>query len=382
MKTYDALIVGAGPAGSMAAYHLAQSGLEVLILDKAQFPRQKVCGGALTQKAMNELPFDITPLIHSAVDCGYLGFRGQTVCAIRADTPIATLINRASFDAFLLEKAIGQGAVCRQRTRVTAVTQSDMRVTVHTREAHYQARFLIGADGVHSRVAQQIGFRKPHTSLSYEARLALPEDLAGHNLDTITFDFGTLWWGYGWIFPKRDHLNVGVFRNWPGKKVTRKQLLRFIARHPGLDENKILDVQAFPGPLGGSSGTFHKGRILLCGDAAGLADPWLGEGIYYALASGRMAAEAIIRQAESPHPALDAYSRQIQETFVHQFKYARRIAVLVSLFYKTNVNLLKDSPALQQMLADLLSGKQSYDQLWRSLWSSIPRLIQKLLQGK
>ena len=383
MEIFDVLIAGAGPSGTMAGYHLAKAGLKVLILEKAHFPRRKVCGGALTQKAVNELPFDISPVIHRAVDWGYLGFRGKTVCAINPDAPIAYLVERSAFDQYLLEKAVGQGAKCLQQSQAIKVFQNDSGVSIHTRDASYQGRFLIGADGVHSTIAKQTAFRKPvPTSLCYEARLELPQNPINNHLDTITFDFGTLWWGYGWIFPKRDHLNLGVFRAWPGSRASRKHLLRFINQHPGLDTSQILDIRAFPGPMGGIPGPFHANRVLLCGDAAGLADPWLGEGIYYALASGRFAAEAIIQQSGRPNPDLTAYSQQIQTSFIHQFKYTRRFAVLVSLLYKANVSLLKESATLQQMIVDLLSGKRTYEQLWHDLWSSFPKLFQKLFIRK
>ena len=376
METYDVLIAGAGPSGILAGYHLAQAGMKVLILEKTRFPRRKICGGALTRKTLNELPFDISPVIHREVDRGYLGFRGRTIAAIHADTPIAYLVERSSFDAFLLDKAIEQGADCIQQAQVINVSQTNTGISVHTREASYQGRFLIGADGVHTIVAKLTGFRKAiPTSLCYEARLELPQNPANNHLDTITFDFGTLWWGYGWIFPKQDHLNVGVFRNWPGKKTSRKQLLRFIHQHPGLNDANILDIRAFPGPLGGTPGPFHAGRTLLCGDAAGLADPWLGEGIYYAIASGRIAAETILQQTNQPVPDLSAYSRQIQKNFIQQFRYARRFAILVSLFYRVNINLLKDSPTLQRMITDLLTGTRTYQQVWHNLWENFPKLF-------
>jgi flavin-dependent dehydrogenase len=122
----------------------------------------------------------------------------------------------------------------------------------------------------------------------------------------------------------------------------------------------------------------HAGRTLLCGDAAGLADPWLGEGIYYALASGRIAAEVIRRQLGKTDPDLSAYDHQIQEHFIQQFNCARRFAVLVSIFYGVNVNLLKESPTLQQMVTDLLTGKRTYTQVWHQLWSDFPKLLRRI----
>jgi geranylgeranyl reductase family protein len=383
MNVYDVIVIGAGPAGSMAGYHLASAGLSILILDKARFPRRKVCGGALTQRGLQALPFDISPLIHRIVDWGYVGFRGHKVCTIRSEKPLSYLIDRTTFDDFLLLKAIEVGAACHQGERVIGISQSTDRVIVSTPTGSYQAHFVVGADGIHSIVASQTGLLPDGTiSLSFEARMACPTDLKGSLTDSITFDFGTLPWGYGWIFPKRDHLNVGVFRNWPGKRTTKKHLLRFIHQHPGLREEDILDIRAFPGPTGGTSGPVHRGRVLLAGDAAHLADPWLGEGISYAILSGQMAAETIQGQLDEERPDLSPYSERINQQFVSQFIYARKMSVLVNLFYGLNVRFLKRSPTLQAIIVDLLRGERTYREIWQELKTHFPSILWKILTKK
>ena len=383
MKTYDVLISGAGPAGSLAAYHLASAGWAVLLLDKAQFPRQKVCGGGLTEHGRRQIPFDITPLIHQTITWGYLGFRGRKVCTIHDEQPIAHLIDRLSFDDFLRQQAVSRGAECHQGERVTGITQTSERVTVQTDQNAYEARFAIGADGVHSLIAKQLGLLPQRTtSLATEAHLALPANRQETLTDGITFDFGTLPWGYGWVFPKRDHLNVGVFRNWPGTRTNRNQLLRFIRQHPGLDENQILDIRAYPGPTGGALGPRHRGRVLLAGDAALLADPWLGEGLTYALSSGRIAAEALLGTNNDDEPNLSIYSNRIEKEILTEFRTARKMAVLVSSFYGLNVQFLKRSTTLQQVIIDLLRGERSYTDIWNDLSSHIPSTLHKIIAGK
>lgn len=383
MKTLDVIIVGAGPAGSMAGFYLASAGLEVLILEKSTFPRRKVCGGGLTQRAFQEIPFDISSILHGRVNWGYLGFRGRKVSTIKYQDPISYLIDRPSFDKFLLEKAAAQGCQCLQGQRVISVSEDQGQINVKSQQGTYHSRYLMGADGIHSLVAKQIGLLPDRSiSLAYEARLALPPGDTHPLIESITFDFGTLPFGYGWIFPKRDHLNVGVFRSWPGKRTSKGDLLRFIRQHPVLREVDPIEMRAYPGPQGGGKSILHENNILLVGDAANLADPWLGEGLIYALASGRMAAETILRHADGHIEDLAAYTCQINKTYVRQFAYAKRLSLLVNALPFLNIQLLSASPTLQMMIIDLLRGEKSYHQIWRELTTRFPGLIWDILRGK
>lgn len=383
MKKMDVIIVGAGPAGSFAGYHLARTGLDVLMIEKSSFPRLKVCGGGLSGRAYQALPFGIKPIIHRAVRWGMVGFRGRLVTTIHKDDPIAYLIARPSFDAFLLEKAISLGAQCHQGERALSVRQEGDIVHLQTDLASYQSRYLIGADGIHSQVAKAVGLlRNRPISLAYEAHLEYPSGKIDPLIESITFDFGTLLGGYGWIFPKDDHLNVGVFRSWPGKRTSKKHLMRFIHQHPVLSHAPLRHLRAFPGPQSGSTSPLHLGHVLLCGDAANLADPWLGEGLYYALTSGRMAAECIEGHAQGDLHDLSVYSDRIANAFDAQFKYARRLSLLVNAFPYINVQLLKASPRLQDMIVDLLQGARTHQEIWQDLKASLPNLVRKLFPGR
>jgi len=157
VKTYDVIIVGAGPAGSMAGYTLAQAGFEVLLLEKSVLPRQKVCGGGLTVRARKHIPFEISPVVHSIVRWGFVQSRGRMVKPIAHTAPIAYLIDRPEFDNFLLQQALDQGVDCRMGERFIAYEQTADEIHIHTDQNVYHSRCLIGADGVHSRVASQAG---------------------------------------------------------------------------------------------------------------------------------------------------------------------------------------------------------------------------------
>jgi len=376
MTIFDTIIVGAGPAGSMAGYFLAKAGLNVLMIEKSNFPRRKVCGGGLTHRAYREIPFSIDAALHQSISWGMIGFHGQKITTIKHEQPVAHLIDRASFDNFLCKKAIEQGTKCVQGERVRSFHNERGLYTIQTVQNTYFSRYLMGADGVHSLVAKQAGLLPNRTtSLAYEALLAYPTGKPDPLIQSVTFDFGTLLGGYGWIFPKRDHLNVGVFRNWPGKRASKNQLLRFIHQHPSLQELPILDLRAFPGPLGGRIEQLHKNRFLLVGDAANLTDPWLGEGLYYALVSGRMAAETILQHSSSQIDDLSGYSRRVKELFEPQFMAARKLAILVSALPYLNVQLIRASATLQKMVIDLLRGERTHAQVWGDLKSLLPAII-------
>lgn len=383
MKIYDVIIVGAGPTGAIAGYTLSKDGLSVLILDKSVFPRHKVCGGGLTHRAYQECPFDITPVIHRSIDWGYVGFRGRVIGAIHGDGPIAYLIDRRSFDQFLLDQATAQGAEFVQNQPVTDLREVNGLVYVHSGRRDFHSRYVIGTDGVHSLVAKKCGLiTKRSTSLAYEARLCLPTGSDNPAVDSITFDFGTILFGYGWIFPKCDHLNVGVFRSWPGKRTTKRQLMHFIDQHPSLDETQIMDIRAFPIPLGGKQHILHQGQILLAGDAANLADPWLGEGLYYAFASGRMAAEATLGHINRQIQHFAEYTYRVNQQLNHQMVYARRIACLMHALPLLNVQALLASSTLQGIVIDLLRGDCTYQEVWQGLAKLFPKYTRYILDRK
>lgn len=383
MNLFDVIIVGGGPAGTLAGYMLAGYGLKVLIIDQSRFPRRKVCGGGLTLHARELIPFDISKVVHQEVTSGQIAFRGRMIKTIQDENTIAFTIDRVTFDSFLLDKAVNAGVTTSLGQRVISVSQENDAIHVQTNQETFLGKYLIGADGVHSTVAKQFGMIKNRsTSLAYEARLSREYETNSSQNEMTTFDFGTILGGYGWIFPKRDHLNVGVCRTWPGNKASKKHLLRFVDQHPELHRDRIIDIRAFPVPLGGKKYDLNKNNILLVGDAANLADPWLGEGLYYAIYSGILAAETIIKHARGEIQDLASYTEMINTAVVKQFAYAKRFSLLVNALPYINVLLLESSKTLQEIVIDLLRGERNYQKAWQTLLTHLPNLIWKKLRGR
>jgi len=158
--------------------------------------------------------------------------------------------------------------------------------------------------------------------------------------------------------------------------------MRFIYQHPILRQLSVRDIRAYPGPLGGKAQILYKNNMLLVGDAANLVDPWLGEGLYYALASGRMAAESIILSERENRNDLSHYSNLIHNIFTPQFINARKLSFCINLLPLINVIALKASPTLQQMIIDLLRGETSHTQIWKRLKREFPSLTWKILTGE
>jgi len=155
----EVIIAGAGPAGSLAAYELATRGVSVLILEKSQFPRYKVCGAGLTYKILREIPFDVSPVLETTIHSIVFSSGFREGFTRTSDQPMLFCSNRDAFDDFLLKKAVEAGARVIHGEKVMEVSQGQELVTVLTRNATYRSSLLIGTDGASSTVARSAGLR-------------------------------------------------------------------------------------------------------------------------------------------------------------------------------------------------------------------------------
>jgi geranylgeranyl reductase family protein len=378
---HDVIVVGTGPAGAVLAYLLAKRGLDVLILERATLPRYKSCGGGVTWKAMQNLPFDASAVFEQKAIGGVVTFAGQQLLKVEVGWPVAWLVMRDRFDHYLVEQAVLAGAHLVEGISVVNVEERGDRVVVITTEGKLEAQLLAGADGVNSIVARSVGLMTDReVGVAVEAELAVPPASLEAQGSFATFDFGALPGGYGWIFPKRDHLSVGVFKAIPGKAIGLKRALeKFIASEAVLMDPRILHLQGHQIPLGGQTHMLHKGRVLLVGDAANLADPWMGEGISYAVVSARLAAEQMYYTLQNKEIDLSGYTELINASITPQLLSARLFARAVYALPEMCSDLLSKSPFMQQMVFEVLRGDRTFKELTAALVFGMPRIVVEAL---
>ena len=292
-ESFDVIVVGAGPAGSTSAHLLASQGLSVLLLDRARFPRDKPCGGGVTGRAAALLPFSIDPVVEEVVDRLEIGLSYGRRFERRSDRPLIYMTRRAVLDAFLVEQARAAGATFRDATRVTAVELRDDDALVRAGDWSGTGRVVIGADGTNGITARALGCDAARVHLvALEADLSYQAVARDRYRGKAVVELGSVPGGYGWIFPKGDHVNVGV-GGWENEGPRLRTHLAALVDGYGLAGDSLENVRGYRLPLRGAGDAFVNGRGLVVGDAAGLVDPLTGDGMYEAFLSARLAARAV-----------------------------------------------------------------------------------------
>lgn len=373
MSDWDVVVVGAGPGGTTAARGLAQAGLRVLLLEKEKFPRYKPCGGGLTAKVRDILDVDFSPALEETITQISVAYGDERM---RVNSMTAWCVMRDRFDGLLAGHAARAGAEFRDGSPVSKIEFDEDGARLTTRGETLHTRFVVGADGVNGIVRRSAGFA-PHgrMAVAIEAEWEASSEALSEWRNTLHLDFSAIPWGYGWIFPKAEHLSVGVgvIVN-RGSTDLRAALGRYVASEPTLRGGKEILVRGYRIPLGGEFSTYHTARAALVGDAAGIVDPFTAEGIYYAIKSGKTAAEEIVRAFERGDFSLSRYTRRINEEINSDFRWAWG---MVQIFYRAPRLMyfgFNKSVNVQRAAIGLVSRPEAYRKTLTELAKKLPRM--------
>jgi geranylgeranyl reductase family protein len=357
---YDAVVVGGGPAGSTAARCLARAGASVLLLDRARFPRDKACGGGVTLRAALEQEMDLSPVVERAVKRVRFSLRLGPAFDRRYEEPLAYMTQRRRLDAYLVEGAMGTGAALQDGEPVRGLETNRRKVTVRTSRGSYTARAVIGADGANGVVGRAAALRpRAEEAVALEGNVPCPQGVPAAWREVAALDLGGLAGGYGWVFPKGDHLNVGVGA-WKYAAFTLRPKLAALCQRHGFDSGGLQGLRGHHLPVRVPGAAIARGPVALVGDAAGLVDPLSGEGIYTAFLSGRLAAEAVLAFLAGETEDLSSYQRAVDRRLQPELTAARKLQELFHFAPPPYVALVRHSDRFWRFLCQLMRGERTY----------------------
>ncbi|THJ22766.1 MAG: geranylgeranyl reductase family protein [Nitrospira sp. CG24E] len=374
-KIYDAIVVGLGPAGATAAYEMSRAGLSVLAIEKQTHPRYKVCGGGLSARIEQLLDPGFKSVVEQTISGIQFSYRGQDSISIESPNPIAYMVMRDRFDHHLVEQARRVGTDIHEGESSKSFRHLPDGVEVTTDRGCYQGKVLIGADGANSQVARHLfPGRRLRCIPTLESEVEVGPGLQYPAQGKALVDIGAGSMGYAWVFPKQGRLSVGVgeFQSKPAS--LKNTFDRFVRGEKGLANLEIPKPLGHPLPLFSKRiepykeqepGEFVNGRALLVGDAGHLVDPLFGEGIYYAVRSGKMAATTVLGQLHDRNKSLWGFELAIREELYPEFRICSRLADIVYMFPRLCHRLLTPYQAVIQLYYEVMQGKETYQSFYR-----------------
>ncbi len=395
------IVVGAGPAGSIAAYEAARFGLSTLLLEKFTLPRDKPCGGAVMYRGIHIVRGKIPPNI---IEQKIYGLRfvlpDGREAKFKSDKMIGITVFRSLFDEYLAKRAENAGAELHDNARVVKVSADNDGALVQLSDGRaYESKFLVGADGVNSIVSRSVGLR-PEKKNPYRIGLGMEADFhVGPDgvlkamrgdpsiLEIIPVD-GRV--SYGWMFPKKEHLAIGIAGASVHMHPLRPIFESFRTKLESRTGLSLVPEKRRTYFLGGDGilGTNYANRTLLIGDAAGFVDPMMGEGIAYAMRSGQLAASVIencVRNDRYDTKALLEYQRLCNDEFAANFAMAEWAGLKGTSFAESVLTHAQDLEMSSEILAALARGEIGYSQIppliLRKLPREIPRFIQRVVKN-
>jgi geranylgeranyl reductase family protein len=371
VSDFDVIVVGAGAAGSAAAYHLAARGRRVLLLEREAMPRAKPCGGGMAASVQQWFPFDLLPVVDQVIARVRFTWclEDPVIAELPGDSPF-WIVQRARLDQAIAAEAVAAGAELQDSTAVETISRDGDHWRLGTGGGReLRSRALVLADGSASPFAAALGLGPARPR--YAAATAVEVQAAVQEPDTARFEFGLVHHGFCWAFPRRDGWSIGVGtfvgREPADADAVLAQLLPSLGLPADAGERRLSPLRVWDGhhPL-------HAPGAVVVGDAASLCDPFLAEGLRPALLSGVRAAEAMDRHLGGESTALAGYSATMRRDWGESMAWGRRIAQVFYRVPRVGYQLGIKRPTAPQRIAQILSGEMGYGDIAQ-------RVIKRLL---
>jgi geranylgeranyl reductase family protein len=383
---YDVIVVGGGPAGSMTAYFLAKAGIRTAVMDSSRFPREKPCGGGLQARALSSIPLELAPVVRSKMHRMALSFGLSDPYTRAYPEPLVYGIRRLEFDHYLIRCAAEAGADIHERTRVHSVNVNDGAL-VATSQGEFACRCVVGADGANSIVSRTLN-RRDHYFWQAAVYCEIPEELIEPGAcahDCMRVDWGTLPSGYAWMFPKNGSVNIGAGGPFGIARLLKQYIGRFI-RSTRLLKNKTAGELSLTGhqlPTLTRRTRVAGKKVLLVGDAAGLVEPFTGDGISFACRSARIAADCIRDNLNRPSFDLSDYQAQLTDEVGSELWWARKVLSISVAFPSLIYRLFRHNDKVWRTFCRTLRGEESFHRLKKDIlgplefaWSAVDLFTQ------
>lgn len=316
-KKYDAIIIGGSIAGSFTAYNLAKKDIKVLVLEKMKFPRIKPCAGGITNKCFDLFDFSIEEEVKNEAKDIVATYKNEFKFEGNVDRPIVKAIERKDFDFFLIKKAVEKGVEFLDGINIKNIIKNEIGFIVELDDnIKFECAYLVGADGTNGIVNKIFNIVDP-SNFGFAIEVNCPVDKKSINNYKMTYDFGNVPNGYAWIFPKDEHLSLGIFITDQKNKDIIDYLNNYI-NYLGLNYNE--KIRGHKIPFYGINYKQPSYPCILVGDAAGFGNYLTGEGIYYALKSGIITADIIKSSIDEGTFKYKELQKRYNKEIIHNLK--------------------------------------------------------------
>ena len=361
-KHYDVIIVGAGPAGATLAFELANAGIYVLIIEKCILPRYKCCGGGITlktSKLLNTLGiFPPASVFENTITTADIIYGNEHHDFHTPDEILMFTVSRDRFDYSLVMAAKKAGVDIIQSSATTLELNGD-DISVIVDNHIFNTRYLVGADGANGITAKKLGFCIDNRIIGLESEVVVSSQMMKDWEHRILLELGRVRAGYAWVFPKYGHLSVGIGCTQHYARQLRKHYDDFL-RSLEINPSSVINIRGGIIPLCTPDTLFNNGRTLLLGDAAGLADPLTGEGIFNAILSAHLAAISLKKAIDNNSSDLNEYTKLVKEQIIPEIRTAGTFSKILTLVPQRLFNMLQRDERVWRGCRYLLQGDISY----------------------